>query len=82
MNVKPWMAFVLSFLIPGAGLAYLGKWGWAAVNLTVVVAIGAMGAMLFPQEFSDYVHYPAVLFAAASAGLAHAVALQMNKRSC
>ena len=28
----------LSFVIPGAGLAYLGMWGWAAVNFIVALA--------------------------------------------
>ena len=26
---KPTAAFILSFILPGAGLAYLGKWKWA-----------------------------------------------------
>ena len=26
---SPWLAFLLSFLVAGAGFAYLGKWTWA-----------------------------------------------------
>ena len=29
---KPWLAYLLNVLLPGAGLAYLGKWGWAVMN--------------------------------------------------
>lgn len=45
---KPWLAFLLSFLIVGAGLAYLGKWGLAAANffIAVALAIPAISAVL------------------------------------
>ena len=29
----------LSLFIPGAGLAYVGRWGWAAVNFTVALIV-------------------------------------------
>jgi hypothetical protein len=31
---KPWLAALLSFLIVGLGLGYLGKWGWATTNFS------------------------------------------------
>lgn len=33
------MAGGLSLFIPGAGLAYVGRWGWAAVNFVVALIV-------------------------------------------
>jgi hypothetical protein len=47
---KPIVAFTLSFILPGAGLAYLGKWKWAFINLGVVLLIGIAAALLLSDE--------------------------------
>jgi hypothetical protein len=49
---KPWLAFLLSFLIVGAGLAYLGKWGLAAANFFTAIAIGVVLALASPNSLS------------------------------
>ena len=46
---KPWVAFLLSILLTGAGLAYLGKWGWAVLNLLAAFGIGIAVRSLFPM---------------------------------
>jgi hypothetical protein len=43
---KPWLAFILNFLLAGAGLAYLGLWLWGVVNLLAAVALG-IGLVLY-----------------------------------
>jgi hypothetical protein len=76
---NPWVATILSFVVPGLGLAYLGKVGWGLVNLAAVAAAAAAGAAVFPAAFWEHAHYAALAFAAGSAGLAHAVALRGRK---
>lgn len=39
---KPWFAFLLNFLLAGAGFAYLGKWKWAAINLFGLIAAASV----------------------------------------
>jgi hypothetical protein len=46
---KPWVAFLLSILLTGAGLAYLGKWGWAVLNLLAALGIGYAAVMVYPE---------------------------------
>jgi hypothetical protein len=36
----------LNFLIPGAGFAYLGQWGWAALNALLFFVLLIVGALL------------------------------------
>ena len=47
---KPWLAFLLSFLLPGAGLWYLGKWKWGFYNLDLVIAIAGVTTILWPDS--------------------------------
>ena len=73
-----WYAFVLSFVVPGAGLAYCHKWTWAAGNLALVTVAIAVVVFFFPGSLVyDHIHYLIVALAAGSAGFAHAVATQM-----
>ena len=78
---KPIVAFTLSFFLPGAGLAYLGKWKWAFINLGVVLLVGVAAAFLLSEEFFEqYGHYIAVGCSGGSGGLAQALATQMNQK--
>ena len=36
---NPFLAFVLSLVVPGAGIAYLGQWLVGLLNLIVVIAL-------------------------------------------
>jgi hypothetical protein len=49
---KPWLAFLLNFLLAGVGFAYLGKWAWAAVDLVVTIAVGYVIASRFPDSLT------------------------------
>lgn len=37
---RPKVAFWLSFLLPGAGLCYVGQWGWGVLNFVGVLVVG------------------------------------------
>ena len=74
---KPWLAFLLSFMIAGAGFVYLGKWMWAALNL-----LGALVVGLIVYRFSpDSVSIASVAVAAASGSLAMNAAKMMNAKA-
>ncbi len=79
---NPWHAFVLSLLVPGAGLAYCGKWAWAGANL-LVATLAIVGVLAFYPNtvIYDHIHYLIMALAAGSAGLAHAVATQARRRT-
>ncbi len=74
---KPWVAFLLSILLTGAGLAYLGKWGWAALNLLTAIAIGVVLAFTFPDAASPV----GIGVLVGSAVMAKNLAEKMNKES-
>jgi hypothetical protein len=65
---------VLNFVLPGAGLWYLGRSKSAVINLLVALIVPA-GALVMQ---SGYLHYIVLAIAAGSAGYAHAVASGMN----
>jgi hypothetical protein len=78
---KPIVAFTLSFLLPGAGLAYLGKWKWALINLGIVLLVGVAAAFLFSEQtLHQYGHYIAIGCSGGSGGLAQALTTQMNQQ--
>ena len=64
------IAAVLSFVIPGAGLWYLGNRGRAVLNFTAAVLLTLIGAV----SQREHVHYLFLAIAAGSAGYAHAAA--------
>ncbi|HUO33696.1 MAG TPA: hypothetical protein VMU43_01775 [Candidatus Acidoferrum sp.] len=74
---KPWLAFLLSLLIVGAGLAYLGKWGWAAINFFGAVAIGVLLALYSPGSVS----WAGIVIPVGSASVAMSIAKTMNEKS-
>jgi hypothetical protein len=74
------VAFLLNFLLPGAGLAYLGKWKWAIINLAIVLLVGILATFLLPEDIFDrYIRYVAFGCAGGSGGLAQQLATQMNR---
>ncbi len=74
---KSTIAAVLNFVIPGAGLWYLGRRSWAAANVlgatALVLGITATG------QLSEQIHYVILAVAAGSAGLAHAAGSRMDQ---
>jgi len=79
---KPFLAFILSFLFPGAGLVYLGKWKWGILNLFIVLLIGFLLAFFLPEVFLEkYMSPISSGLAGGSGGIAMAIAKQMNSKS-
>ena len=79
---KPIVAFTLSFLLPGAGLAYLGRWKWAFINLGVVLLVGVAAAFLLSEEtLHQYGHYIAIGCSGGSGGLAQILTTQVNQKA-
>ncbi len=74
---KPWVAFLLSILLTGAGLAYLGKWGWAILNFVAAVGIGVLVALTFPDASSPV----GIGILVGSAVMAKTLAEKMNKEA-
>src|SRR5579871_5322494 len=75
---KPWVAFLLNFLLPGAGLAYLGKWGWAVFNFVVVLILAFLLAAAVPPDSLGAV---SAGLGAASGSLAMSMAGGMNAKA-
>lgn len=69
------IAATLSFLIPGAGLWWLGRRRLAVINL--LAATGFIGAvwLIAGGAVAENIHYLLLVAAAASAGVAHTFAL-------
>jgi hypothetical protein len=79
---KPFIAFLLSLMLPGAGLAYLGKWRWAIINLVVVLLVGVLAALLLPEGVFDWsIRYIAIGCAGGSGGLAQQLAREINQQA-
>lgn len=76
---RPVVAFVLSFIIPGAGLWYLGMPLRGLLNLVAVIVLGIVLWLVLPLEVTENnFHYFVLCCGAGSGGLAHAVALRMQ----
>lgn len=74
-------AFALSFILPGAGLWYLGKWKWGFMNLGIVLTIGITLSFALPDDtFFKVIRWVAIGCAGGSAGLAQAIARKVNAR--
>jgi hypothetical protein len=73
---KPWIAFLLSFLVAGAGFVYLGKWTWALLNIFGAIAIGLIVYRFSPDSLS----MASTAVAAASGGLAMTAAKTINAK--
>lgn len=73
---KPWLAFLLNFLFAGAGLAYLGKWKWAALNLVCTLAVGFVVAYYAASQVSVI----SAVIGALNGGIASSIAKSMNAK--
>jgi len=77
---SPLLAFLLSFVVPGAGLAYLGQWKWGIVNCAAYLLIGIIAAVFLPNDFFHrHVRTISMTCAGLSAILAHATGVRMNR---
>lgn len=73
---KPWLAFLLNFLIAGAGFAYLGKWIWAGINLVGSIAVG----IVFVHYAPDSINIVSMVIGALNGGIASSAAQSMNAK--
>ena len=73
---KTWVAFILSFLVPGVGLVYVGSWGLGILNF--LIALGA--ATVLANFVPDYATPISAGICAGSAALAKVTAENLNKR--
>ena len=77
---SPLVAAILSFILPGSGLLYVGYWKAALINFALVNA-----ALLFcvfgfgDPTLIEHIHYLFLGLAALSAGYAHGVAASKHK---
>ncbi len=79
---KPWLAFLLNFFVPGAGLLYLHRWKLALANFVAaqLVLLGLCAWQPGP-DWTERSHFLLLMVMAASGGWAHAVACQMRTRN-
>ena len=78
---KPWLAFALSFALPGAGLAYLGMWRSAVGNLVIALVPPAIVLLaMMPEGLMDHIHYLYLTIAVGSGAWAHATAARQKNR--
>lgn len=68
-------AATLSFLLPGAGLWYLGESAHAIINFAVAIVLAALA--LFSSH--EHLHYALLAIAAGSSGYAHAAARALEQ---
>lgn len=79
---RPGLAFLLSFILPGAGFVYLGKWKYGLINLAIVLLIGIIATVVLSEEVLDkYARYIALGCSGGSAGLAREMAKTWNCRT-
>ncbi|HEV7221545.1 MAG TPA: hypothetical protein VGN42_02530 [Pirellulales bacterium] len=77
----PAWAFAINFFWPGAGLIYLRKPLWGALNFVVVVAIAAVVWIALPIGQREQVApWLGLLLCGGSGFLAHKIANQANER--
>ncbi len=73
---KPWIAFLLNFLLAGAGFAYLGKWAWAGINLVAAIVVGIIVYHFSPDSMST----ASIVVGATSGSLAMSTARAINAK--
>lgn len=77
----PAWAFAINFFWPGAGLIYLGKPLWGALNFIVVVAIAAGLWIALPNaEREKWTPWIGLLLSGGSGLLAQSLAQRFNER--
>lgn len=74
---SPVIAAVLNFILPGAGLLYIGRILAAAINLGIAIVVPFAWVAAIKDGF-DSVHFVTLAIAAGSAGFAHAMAGRAN----
>lgn len=71
-------AALLSFLVPGAGLWYCGRRGFALLNLGIAILCPLIGMTL--GFMGEHMLWVLLAVSAGSAGLAHAMASRVHAK--
>ena len=71
------VAFVLSALVAGSGLAYLGLWKQAAINFALAVGLGVTLGLILPEHVFDFIDTG---LAAGVGGVSGAYAMEMAEK--
>ncbi len=71
---KRWPAVAMNVLLPGLGLAYLGKWRFAAANFIVVTLIVAVCFLIPEPTIVEHIHWVFLILLVGSGAVAHALA--------
>ena len=74
---SPALAAILNFLLPGAGLVYLGRLRAAIANFALAL-VGPLAWVALIESGFETAHFVALAIAAGSAGFAHAMAGKVN----
>lgn len=76
-----WLAVVLNCLLPGLGLAYLGRWTWALVNFLLVQLL-VVGCVWIGGKYEpsivEHIHWVVMVLMVGSGSLAHRFALAQS----
>ena len=67
------LATVLKAILPGVGLAYLGKWKWAVVNFVIAQAV-VVGAIYADEKLVEHIHWVVLVLVVGSGSIAHTAA--------
>lgn len=79
-NQGTFIPFILSFILPGAGLVYLGKWQWGLMNFAAVLLIAFGWIMIAPDTSMDTMRVLGIGCSALSGGMAYTVAEQEHAK--
>ena len=79
---SPITAFILSALLPGAGMLYLRRWKLAALNLGGALLLGVLLALILPVEaFDNFRGSISMGIGILSGSWAQQLALAMNREA-
>ena len=79
---SPIAAFILNALLPGAGMLYLRRWTFAALNLGGALLLGVLVALLLPVDVFDNIRGSISLGVGVMSGSwAQQLALAMNREA-
>ena len=68
------LATILNGLVPGLGLAYLGRWAFAAANFIIATTV-LVGCFVGQNPtIMEHIHWVFLILIVGSAGIAHGMA--------
>jgi hypothetical protein len=71
---KTALAVALNCLVPGSGLAYLGRWSLAIANFVIVLVVVVGCFVANDPTLMEHIHWVLMVLVVGSGALAHGVA--------